>query len=370
MIQRGQRHGLRLNVGDEQATTAHFVPKNGEYADRRWRSDQSNTKPYFFHPFYLLLTAAPSTAKTTNAKTRKTAQQIYAKNNDTLPFAMYSQHASDRPTSKSRPPVNWNNRPPSHMLNRPRMIAMILRLVMGCGSGSPIAAISGDKGRGAPQTVQTVALSSPVVAHFGQNGIRFLMYPAVLPDNMYTSRITLGGNSKNLLENHVLTSGSWLNVQVYWKWQSRQEAYRIFVVPPTNWKPNLYDRLRPFGAAGWASRNRQLNITSCRLKRHCHRKNPLCRRQIAICNDYSASEQVIVSIATKPHAQGGRWGLRAQAALAAATGWPHNPRGWRNRVRKPTRTARDARRRTKATPCAAATAFPPKSLSVLSLQPS
>ncbi len=42
-----------------------------------------------------------------------------------------------------------------------------------------------------------------------------MMYPAVLPDNMDTSRTTLGGNSKNLLANHVLTSGGWLNVQVY-----------------------------------------------------------------------------------------------------------------------------------------------------------
>jgi hypothetical protein len=36
----------------------------------------------------------------------------------------------------------------------------------------PLAARCGDDGRGAPHTVQTVALSSPVVAHFGQNAIR------------------------------------------------------------------------------------------------------------------------------------------------------------------------------------------------------
>ena len=130
-------------------------------------------KPHFFHTIYLLLSAAPSTAKTTNAKTTITAQNAYAKNNGTLPFAMYSQHASDRPTSKSSPP--------SQTLNRPRIIAIILFMVMDCGSGSPFAVSSGEEGRGAPHTVQTIALLSPVVAHFGQNGIRFNVVTAGPP---------------------------------------------------------------------------------------------------------------------------------------------------------------------------------------------
>lgn len=50
------------------------------------------------------------------------------------------------------------------------------------------------------------------------------MHPAVLRDNKETSQMTLGKNSKNPFENHVLTSGGWLNVYVYWKRQSRQEA--------------------------------------------------------------------------------------------------------------------------------------------------